>query len=319
MKPAVFIPEPISACGLERLEAHCECLAPWLEGQAIDVEEALAAADALLVRLFKVDEGVLQRAPRLKVIAKHGVGLDNINLGQAAARDIPVLYTPEANANAVAEHAMALILALARQLGAAEAALRGGCFAARIEFTGVEVSGRVLGIVGLGRIGRRVAHKAGVGLGMQVLGHDPYVAAADYDGPALLVDSLDDLLGQVDFLTLHVPLTPETHHMLDAAQIEKLRPECRVINTSRGAVLDEVALAAALARGRIAGAAVDVFAQEPPLATHPLCAAPNALLTPHIAGMTDRASEQMALDAAQGIVDVLQGRTPKYPVEPDGV
>ena len=248
MKPAVFIPEPIAACGLERLEAHCECLAPWLEGQAIDVEEALAAADALLVRLFKVDEGVLQRAPRLKVIAKHGVGLDNINLGQAAARDIPVLYTPEANANAVAEHAMALILALARQLGAAEAALRGGCFAARIEFTGVEVSGRVLGIVGLGRIGRRVAHKAGVGLGMQVLGHDPYVAAADYDGPALLVDSLDDLLGQVDFLTLHVPLTPETHHMLDAAQIEKLRPECRVINTSRGAVLDEVALAAALAR-----------------------------------------------------------------------
>ena len=322
MRPTVFVPEPIAACGMALLEAACDCTAPWAEGRVPTDDEAremLRGADAVIVRLFEIGAADLEQSPRLKVIAKHGVGVDNIDCDAATARGIPVVFTPKANANSVAEHTIGLMLALARNVVPASVALREGRFADRSHFIGVELAGRTLGIVGLGRIGSRVAEIAAVGLAMKVCGYDPYVAPGTYAGPAERMASLDELLAAADFLTLHVGLTAETRHLLDDRRLARIKPGCRVLNTSRGAVIDESALVRALEEGRIAGAALDVFEEEPIATDHPLCGAPNVLLTPHIASSSRESMDRMATDCAQGVLDVLQGRTPADIVSPDVV
>ena len=322
MKPAVFVPEPIAPCGMALLEAACDCTAPWAEGRVPTDDEAremLHGADAVIVRLFEIGAADLEQCPRLKVIAKHGVGVDNIDCDAASARGIPVVFTPKANANSVAEHTIGLMLALARSVVPASVALREGRFAERSQFIGVELAGRTLGIVGLGRIGSRVAEIASAGLAMRVCGYDPYVAPGSYTGPAERMASLDELLAAADFLTLHVGLTAETRHLLDDRRLARIKPGCRVLNTSRGAVIDESALVRALEEGRIAGAALDVFEEEPIATDHPLCGAPNMLLTPHIASSSRESMDRMATDCAQGVLDVLQGRTPADLVNPDVV
>ena len=162
-----------------------------------------------------------------------------------------------------------------------------------------------------------MAEIAAAGLAMKVYGYDPYVAPGAYAGPAERVTSLDELLGMADFLTFHVALSAETRHLLDDRRIAKLKPDCRVLNTSRGAVIDEGALIRALEEGRIAAAALDVFEEEPIAADHPLCRAPNMLLTPHIASSSRESMDRMATDCAQGVLDVLQGRRPADVVNPD--
>jgi D-3-phosphoglycerate dehydrogenase len=309
-KPIVLAPEKIAACGLELLRANC---------QVESSPQHLERADAVLVRLFEVRSKELARASRLKVIAKHGVGVDNIDVAAATARRIPVVFTPAANANAVAEHAVALMLALARQIAPAAQALRDGRFADRNKFEGVELAGKTLGVLGLGRIGSRVAQVASAGLGMRVLGYDPMIRPGTYEGPATLDDSLDALWPQCDVITLHVPLSPQTRHLLGRATLAKLKRGCRVVNTSRGAVIDEAALAEALHAGHLGGAALDVFETEPLPTDHPLCTAPNTLLTPHISSSTVESLDRMATDAAQGIIDVLQGRRPRYLVNPEAI
>lgn len=323
MKPLVFIPELIAPCGLELLRAACDCVAPWEDGnptpEASQLRALLYEADAVIVRLFSITAQDLQKAGRLKVIAKHGVGVDNIDCQAATARRIPVVYTPEANTDAVAEYTLALMLALSRQINPASEALREGQFSERDRFQGVELTGKVLGIVGLGRISTRVAQIAALGFGMTVYAYDPYVSPATYSGPATLVEELETLLRLADFLSLHVPLTPETTRMIDAQRLARVKPGCRIINTSRGGVIDEDALILALREGRLAGAALDVFEEEPLPADHSLCHAPNVLLTPHIAGLTQTSLERTALMAAQGILDVLQGRTPEHVVNPEAL
>jgi D-3-phosphoglycerate dehydrogenase len=287
VKPTVFVPEPIAACGMALLEAACDCVAPWAEGRVptdAEARELLRGADAVIVRLFEIGAADLERCPRLKVIAKHGVGVDNIDCDAATARGIPVVFTPKANANSVAEHTIGLMLALARNVVPASVALREGRFADRSQFIGIELAGRTLGIVGLGRIGSRVAEIAATGLGMKVCGYDPYVAPGAYSGPAEQVESLDELLAMADFLTLHVGLTAETRRLLDDRRLARVKPGCRVLNTSRGAVVDESALVRALEEGRIAGAALDVTPQEPLPEDHPLWHMRNVVITPHTAG-----------------------------------
>ena len=319
MKPAVFIPEPIHPAGMQRLQDHCACIAPWQEGaDPIEPTAALARAEAVLVRLFTVGAAEMARAPKLKVIAKHGVGLDNIDLTEAARRGIPVLYTPQANANAVAEHALALMLALARFLvPSGQAVPDADQFLRRNHFAGAELAGSTLGIIGLGRVGRRLARKAGLGLDMDVLAYDPYVDRADYDGPARLVARMPDLLAQADFISLHTPLTAETRHLIDAEALRHCKATAYLVNTARGGVVDPRALVGALDQNRLAGAGIDVFAVEPPPPDYPLFNRPDVLLTPHIAGVTHKALEKVATDAAQGIIDLLQGRAPAFPVPED--
>ena len=301
----------MGASGLRILEQSCTCIAPWRDGVHDDaaLRAELRRVDAVIVRLFKVEADDLAAAHRLRVVAKHGAGLDNIDCQAATERGIPVLYTPGANANAVAEHAIGLLLALARNTCIADTTVRAGQHYERGQFQGIELAGRTLAIIGLGRIGSRVARKAH-GLDMQVTAYDPYVDPAAYAGPATLVDSFDRVLAAADCVTLHVPLTEETRNMIDAGALSRLKPTCRLINTSRGGVIDERALSDALHRGRVAGAALDVFETEPLAPDHPLLRAPGTLLTPHVGGLTERAMNNISRQVASGVIDVLEGRTP---------
>lgn len=317
-RPVVLITETIGAPGLRILEQACTCIAPWRDG--VYDEAALRAnlrgVDAVIVRLFEIAAADLGQARRLKVVAKHGAGLDNIDCRAATKRGIPVIYTPGANANAVAEHAIGLLLSLARNTCIAHSALRDRSPYERGQFQGIELAGRTLAIVGLGRIGSLVARKAH-GLEMRVIAYDPYVDAAANDTPATLIDSFDLVLAAADFVTLHVPLTDETRHMFDSDALARLRPECRLINTSRGGVIDEHALHDALRRGSLGGAALDVFEYEPLVPDHPLLTAPNTLLTPHVSGITVDAMNNASRRIARGVIDVLDGRTPEGLVNPE--
>jgi D-3-phosphoglycerate dehydrogenase len=302
VNPVVFLPETIAECGIDLLRPSCEIVSDGLED-----------ADAVIVRLFKISAEQLASCERLKVIAKHGVGVDNIDVAAATARKIPVVYTPTANSNAVAEHTLTLMLSLARHVYPSSQALREGRFKDRAKLQGVELAGKTLGVLGLGRIGLRVAEMARDGLAMNVLAYDPFIEESDYE----LAPSLDAVLRAADFLTLHLPLTEETRHLLNAERLQMLKPCCRIINTSRGAVIDEGALVEALQGGKVSGAALDVFEDEPLPADHPLCRAPNALLTPHISSSTAESLDRMARDAAQGVLDVLQGKPPAHIVNPE--
>ncbi len=323
MNPMVFVPEIIAQCGLDLLREGCQCQVPWQDGTFLpdddQFREILYEADAVIVRLFTIDEQDLQQAKNLKVIGKHGVGVDKIDCRAAAAWNIPVVYTPTANSNAVAEHALAMILTLGRQILPAQTALKEGRFSERDGFKGIELAGKTLGVIGLGRVGVRLTQMAAFGLNMKVRGYDPFVDKTSYAGPAILEDSLEELLPRVDFLSIHVPLTPGTHHLINEETLKLLGPGCIIVNTSRGGVIDEVALAKALHQGTLTGAALDVFEAEPVPSGHPLSQAPNALLTPHIAGLTQQSQENMSLQVAQGVLDVLHGRTPEHTINPDAL
>jgi D-3-phosphoglycerate dehydrogenase len=313
MKPIVFIPESIAQCGLDLLKSECDCVAPWENGTEVD-RNSLYGADAVIVRLFTVGQQDLEQCRRLRVIAKHGVGVDNIDVKAATAAGISVVSTPRANANAVAEHTLTLMLALARNVAPASAIIAQGRFSDRGQYQGVELEGRTLGVIGLGNVGRRVARMAAHGLHMSVLAYDPFLPEGAETSPAVLEESLETLLSAADFLTLHVSLTSETKHLINAQSLRLMKPDCRIVNTSRGAVINEIALANALSQGHLAGAALDVFEEEPLPADHPLVRAPNTLLTPHISSSTKESLDRMSLQAAQGAIDVLNGRTPQYPV-----
>jgi D-3-phosphoglycerate dehydrogenase len=318
MKPVVFVPEPIDESGLELLRAECVCVTPWEDDPGtVNIHDdgyrvPLYEAEAVIVRLFEISQADIARTKRLRVIGKHGVGVDNIDCEAAAAAGIPVVYTPTANANAVAEHALALMLALSRQIGPASEALKEGRFSERGRYQGIELAGKTLGVMGLGRVGSKVAQMAALGLEMSVLAHDPFVSKDSYDGPATLEDSLETFMRKVDFLSLHMSLTPDTKHIINDQTLGWVKPNCRIINTSRGAVIDEDALARALSEGRLAGAALDVFTEEPLPPDHPLVHAPHTLLTPHISSSTQESLARMSTQAAQGVLDVLWGRTPQY-------
>ena len=322
MRPKVFIPEYMADVGMAMLKSSCDCIIPWEKGKPVmnitdpahPIRQHLYEADAVIVRVFTITGKDLARPNRLKVIVKHGVGLDNIDLPSATAHGIPVAYTPTGNTNAVAEHTMALMLSLIRRIKPAGRALLEGRFNERNDYCGDELDGKILGLIGLGRIGSLVAKKAAYGFDMRVIAYDPYVSSDAYDGPAQLVAMLEELLAISDFVSLHVDLNDETRHILDARALNKVKPTCRIINTSRGAAIDQTALMAALQSDRLGGAALDVFEDEPLPAHHPITELPHVVLTPHIAGLTTTSMERTALASAQAVLDALVGKTPEYVV-----
>jgi D-3-phosphoglycerate dehydrogenase / 2-oxoglutarate reductase len=262
--------------------------------------------DALVVRSrTKVDAEVIARATRLKIIARPGTGLDNIDLRAANARGVEVVNSPEALVEAVAEHVIGLMLALARSIPAADASMKAGLWEKQ-RFVGVELKGKTLGIAGLGRIGRRVAEIAAA-MGMSLLGYDvievPQETLASLG--CRMVD-LDTLFASSDFITLHVPLTTETRHMVDRRRISLMKRSAALINTSRGEVIDEDALANALKAGEMGGAALDVFENEPPEAE--IVASPNLVTTPHIGGQTKDAQANAVTIVGAKINQFFAGR-----------
>ncbi len=315
--PLVVISEPIHEAGERLLAEHCQVvMAPDASPAAL--LPLLSEASALLVRLAVVSAELMVAAPHLRVIARHGVGVDNIDVAAATRRGIPVVYTPEANAVSVAEHVLALMTAQAKRVVEYDAATRRGAFAVRDSLRAVDLEGKVLGVVGLGRVGTAVSRKAKAAFSMRVLGYDPLLRPAEIQSRgAEPVDDLLSLLGEADVVTLHVPLTPQTRRLIGERELAAMKRTALLINTARGAVVDEAALARALHQGRLAGAALDVFEQEPPDPGHPLFSAPNLVVTPHSAALTAECAARMALQAAQGILDVLAGRRPAAVVNPE--
>jgi D-3-phosphoglycerate dehydrogenase len=269
-----------------------------------DLSQQIVDADALVVRsAIDVNATLLEHARKLRVIGRAGVGVDNIDLDAATRRGIAVMNTPGANAVAVAEHTFALMLALARHLGRADATTRAGKWEKK-SLQGSELRAKTLGVVGLGRVGLEVARRARA-FAMEVVAHDPFVSATLARELGIKLASLDEVFAAADYLSLHVGLTPQTAAMINSENLQKMKPGARLINCARGELVDESALAAALGSGHLAGAALDVFIQEPPIDS-PLLRLENVIATPHIAGSTHEAQEAVGVQIAMQVKEYLK-------------
>ena len=273
------------------------------------------AAVAFLVRACAVTRRVIEATPALRIIARHGSGVDSVDVAAATEHGIPVTITGAANSAAVSEFTLALMLALCRAIPAMDSSMRRGEWA-RDSFVGGELEGKTLGVIGLGNIGGRVARHAG-GFGMRVLATDPQVTSEVAKSWGAELVPLTALLAEADFITLHVRLTDATRHLIDRTAIAQMRAGVRIINTARGEVIDEAALLEGLRSGRVAGAALDTFEREPLPADHPMRGLPNVVLAPHVAGQTQESLRGMARGAAQAILDELAGRRPEFVYNPE--
>jgi D-3-phosphoglycerate dehydrogenase / 2-oxoglutarate reductase len=301
----VLVADGLAEEGLRRLSAGAEV--EVRSGVPEDeLRTLLPRFDAVIVRSrTRVAGGALNDAARLRVIARAGVGVDNIDVDAATRRGILVLNTPESSTTAAAEHTFAMMLALARHVPAASLALARGEWA-RERFLGTELAGKTLGVVGLGKVGSEVARRALV-FGMRVLAADPYVSEERARRLGVELAAWPDILAAVDVLTLHVPLGPDTRALLGPDELARMKPGALLINCARGGLVDEDALRAALDRGQLAGAALDVFAKEPPDAANPLVRHPGIVATPHLGGSTVEAQRSIALEVADQVLAALRG------------
>lgn len=290
------------------IDNGCECESLQIDANSEEQGmEAARDADVLVVGLQRITEKVLAAATRLKVIGRCGVGLDNIDLKAAGARGIPVVYTPGVNAQAVADLTLGLMLALARKIPQADRMTREGQWK---RIMGNDVWGKTLGIFGLGQIGFNVAKRA-KGFDMKVIAYDPIENLPLAGELGVAYKSKPDILREADFISLHLPLNAETLGFIGGEELRSMKKGAILVNTSRGGIVDEKALYLALKAGDIAGAALDVFAQEPPGET-PLVQLDNFIGSPHIGGITTEAISQIGMTVARDIVSVLKGQTPKY-------
>lgn len=307
----ILVTETLDPRGLAVLEEHAPVeVRKGLPPEAL--RAIIADYDALVVRsATDVDADLLAAGKRLRVVGRAGTGVDNIDVDAATRLGITVVNAPTGNSNAVAEQTIALMLAMARRVVPAVTSLRAGRWD-KAALLGSELKGKVLGLLGLGRIARLVASKAR-GLEMQVIAYDPYVGPESAASSGVRLVSLGELLAGADYISVHTPLTPATRGLVGAKELAQMKPTAYLVNCARGGIIDEPALDAALAAGQIAGAALDVFAVEPATG-NPLLGHERLIATPHLAGSTAEAQENVAADVARAVVDVLAGRIPEYPV-----
>jgi D-3-phosphoglycerate dehydrogenase len=307
----ILVAEPLASEGVALLrEGHEVDERPGLS--RAEFLACLPAYEGLLVRSqVQVDAEAIAAGERLLVIGRAGVGVDNVDLEAATRAGITVVNAPTGNTIAAAEHTLGLLYAVARRIPAADASVRRGEWT-RSAFTGVELRGRTLGIVGLGKIGMAIAERARA-MEMEVLANDPFVSAEVAANHGATLVELPELIERSDVITVHVPLTRGTRNLIGRRELARARRGTILLNVARGGVVDESAVAEALASGQLAGAGIDVFDAEPPDGS-PLLAAPNAVLTPHLGASTEEAQVRVALEAAQQVVDVLEGRQARYAV-----
>lgn len=272
------------------------------------IQREITDADAVLVRIYPITAELMALGKRLRHVSKHGVGVDNIDLDYCKAHNIAVTTAPNANSMSVAEHAFALMMALAKNVVPVSAAYKEIGFAAKNSKEGVEVTGKTVGIIGIGRIGTLFAKMCYGGFGMKVLAYDPYVREAP-EG-VTLVESLDELLRQADLLSIHANLTDETRKMISRERLAQMKPGAILINCARGPIVDEPALIEALQSGKIAAAGLDVTDPEPASPDSPLFQLPNVIVTPHYAPATAEAAERVSRIAAENVKAVLSGGEP---------
>ena len=301
----IVIADDLPSSAVELLRGEPGWTVDARSGRAPDALAAdLADADALLVRsATKVNAALLASAPRLRVVGRAGTGVDNIDVPAASARGILVVNAPGANSISVAEHACALILALARAVPAADRAMKDARWEKK-KFLGSEVRGKTLGIAGLGRIGQEVAQRARA-FGMRIVAHDPFISKEVASGLGVELMTLDEVCANADYLTLHLPSTPETKHLFNDARFSTCKSGIRIINTARGELVDESALRRAIESGIVGGAALDVFETEPPK-DWSLAQLPQVIATPHIAASTEEAQELVGIETAATVRDFLR-------------
>jgi D-3-phosphoglycerate dehydrogenase len=301
----VLLSDSLNPRGVEVLKRYPQLEVDIKTGlKPAELAEIIAPYHALVVRSStRVTREVIERAESLRVVGRAGVGVDNIDLEAATRRGIVVMNSPLGNSVTTAEHALSMLMALARHIPAANAAVKAGRWE-RGKFTGVEVCNKTLGVIGLGNIGRIVAERA-QGLKMKVIGYDPILTAEAAARIGVEMASLEQLFRRADFITVHTPLTNDTRGIVGAAAFALMKPGVRIINCARGGIVDERALADALRSGKVAGAALDVFVEEPPPKDHPLLQFDNVIATPHLGAATDEAQLQVAIDIAQQIAEFL--------------
>ena len=278
------------------------------------VRKYIRTADAVIVRTAtKLSRETIFIAKNLKVIARTGSGVDNVDINAASDRNIPVCYTPEANTESVAEHTIALMLACAKYLNKMDLSVRKNNFIIRNNYLPVDLNCKTLGLIGFGKIGRNVAKKCSNCFDMHIIIYDPFLSdIGDLGFSFSRTEKIDDIVINSDFISIHIPYTGENHHIINNEMFDKMQKSAFLINTSRGGIIDEEALAHALLEGKIAGAALDVFEDEPPHIDNPLLKIDNIILTPHSAALTRESARRMAIHAAEGVADVLKGRKPKW-------
>ncbi|SMF55094.1 D-3-phosphoglycerate dehydrogenase [Tistlia consotensis] len=311
-----LLTEPIHPEGVARLEAAGLVVERLAAPDRALLAEALPRAEAVITRIFGLTAGEIALAGGLRVIGKHGVGFDMIDVAAAARRGIPVIFTPGANARSVAEAALAFLFALARELLPADRALRDGDAAYKGRARPRELAGLTLAVLGYGATGRTLAGlAAGLGLTVKVWARPGRAAAIAADGHAPAGD-LEALLAEADAVSLHLPLTDETRGLISAERLARMKPDAFLINTSRGGLVDEAALAAALTAGRLGGAGLDDLTPAMAAPGSPLLRAPNCLVSPHTAASTDGALRAMSLACVEQVLAVLAGRRPSHLVVP---
>jgi D-3-phosphoglycerate dehydrogenase len=271
-------------------------------------------ADAIIVRTAtKLSRETIFSLPNLKVIARTGGGVDNVDVDAASEKNIPVCNTPEANTDSVAEHALAFMLALAKYLKKMDTEVRNNNFAIRNSYLPIDLAEKTLGLVGFGKIGKKLARLCYGCFKMKILFYDPFIEESkEIDFQCEKLNSIDELFSVSDFISLHIPYTKENHHLVGEKLLGKMKSTAFIINTSRGGIIDENALAQFLSEGRIAGAALDVLENEPPENSSPLLSLENIYLTPHSAALTKESSRRMAMHAAEGVADFLEGKNPRW-------
>src|SRR4051812_28216395 len=300
----IFVADDVSESGLEPLRAAGFDVEKRVGLSTEELCEAVRDCDGLVVRSeTKVTAELMDAATSLRAVGRAGVGVDNIDVAGATIRGIVVMNAPDGNTITTAEHTIAMLISLARSIPQASSSLKSGRWD-RKKFVGVELQGKTLGIVGLGRIGRVVASRARA-MGMFIVAYDPFIAPEQARDLEIELAALDEVYARADFLTVHTPLTPETRGLVDREAISKMKKGARIINCARGGLVDEDALYEAISRGDIAGAALDVFSEEPPPSDHKLLQLDQVIVTPHLGASTKEAQEGVAFTVAEQMRDYL--------------
>jgi len=308
----VLIPQDITQAGKDYLQQNgCEVIV--LQDSSVEtICREVTDCDAILARTASYPRKVFEAGRKLKVIARYGVGVDNFDIDAAAEHGVWVVNTPHANANSVAEHTVALLLACASNIVKQDRRTREVDWDSRNQTQSREVQGKTLGIVGCGHIGQMVAVKASQGLGMRVVGCDAYLDS--FPDGIFRLNTVQEVFSTADYISLHIPATEETKELVNREMLGLMKPTAVLINCARGGIVDEKVLYEALRNRRILAAGIDVFEQEPPDKSNPLFQLDNVIVSPHNAALTVESMDQMGLDAARGIIEVLTGKEPTWPV-----
>jgi D-3-phosphoglycerate dehydrogenase len=311
----VFLTEHIHEDAVAYLKEQFEVV----QGTSVEPEEIIRQAQgcsAILIRSAKITAEVMDAIPTLQVVAKHGMGVDNIDVEHATEKGILVVNAPFSNLNAVAEHIVMLLISLSKRTVRMDKLTRAGQFAQRNAYKTIELKGSTVGIIGMGKISRLVVKKLS-GFEMNIIASDPFVKQEDVKELPVTMVTAEEVYSKSDFVIVHTSLFPSTFHLVGEKEFKMMKPTAFIINAARGPVIDEAAMIAALQNGEIAGAGLDVFEQEPPASDNPLFAMEQTIVSPHNAALSDGALRAMAMDSAQGITEYLTGKPVTYPVNGD--